>query len=718
MTGTQGFIRLLIVLAVLLPLFSSVLVLFFGKRRLPGEKSGWFTTVVMGVSCAFSLIALMLYFSVIDLGAITWKVPWIPIPGTEAGWLYLGVLIDGLTVAMMFMVTLISTLVHVYSIGYMHGDKRFERFFAYLSMFTFSMMGIVVANSIMQLFVFWELVGLTSYLLIGFWFEKRGPQLACKKAFVMNRIGDAGFLIGFGILFWKLGANVLLPGGEVIGAAAGSPEPVAGMFGAIRQIIESEGHSFTNPPMWLTMAGIGLFFGAIGKSAQFPLHTWLPDAMEGPTPVSSIVHSATMVAAGVFLTARIYPILTPGAHLFISTIGLITLVMAAFMALVMTDIKRVLAYSTLSQLGYMILGLGTGNYIFAVYHMITHAFFKCCLFQCAGSVIHAAHHQQDMRYYGGLKDKMPKTALCYAVCTLAISGAVIPFTPIGISGFYSKDGIIAGAYNYGSVMGSLFYWGPTIIAYVTAFYMARSFALTFLGKPRDQHLYDNAHEAPSTMVVPQLVLAAMAVISVPLFPLWRPMIENAFTGMAGLMQAAQGTTWAQSLDEVAGDASHGMHFTHLVLLYGFGWILAIGAGIWFYKDGLERAERVVRIPGIGHLHHWARNKFYFDALYDIFAVNLGKVVAGVASLFDKIVVDGLVNLAGTVTKLFAAISGKVDSKIVDGAVNGAADFAYNSGSMLRSSQAGRVRVYVTVVIVAAALVTLAVIAVTLVTQAA
>lgn len=692
MTSDQQAIRDLLAVATLLPLFSSLLVIFIGKKMM-GHFAGWFATGVMVASFICSLLALLRWMGTGQTEPIVWLIPWIPVPGTAAGWLYLGLLADSLTVALMVMVTLIATLVHLYSVGYMHGDKRYELFFAYLSLFTFSMLGIVTANGLMQLFVFWELVGLTSYLLIGFWFEKRGPQLACKKAFVMNRVGDAGFLIGFGILFQRLGAAVLLPAVE------------GGMFERIKTLLEADGHSFTNPPLWLTVAGIGLFFGAIGKSAQFPLHTWLPDAMEGPTPVSSIVHSATMVAAGVYLTARIYPILTPGAHLFVSTIGLITLVMAACMALVMTDIKRVLAYSTLSQLGYMILGLGTGAYAFAVFHLIAHAFFKCCLFQCAGSVIHAAHHQQDMRYYGGLWRKMPLTAACYAVCMLAIAGASIPFTMIGISGFYSKDGIIAGAINYGEALGGwahLFFWGPTIVAYLTCFYMARSFALTFLGQPRDRHLYDHAHEAPWTMVVPQIVLAAMAVLAAPLFwPGWLNLVVGSEPAI-GWMQPAQ-----------AIDESHGMHAAHAYLLQGFAWILAIGAGILMYRPGMKYGAKVAAIPGINLLYTWAHNKFYFDALYDILTVNISKAVAVLAGAIDKYIVDGIVNGAGWATRIAGDAIGLFDDKVVDGIVNGAAVAAQSSGQMLRTTQSGRIRLYVLLLFASAAAATLIVITVAL-----
>ncbi len=675
----------LLITAFLAPLLSSVIVIFIGKRVM-GKAAGWFATAVMAGAFGCSLYAAMLWMGIADHSPILLNIPWIPLPGTEAGWLYLGAMIDSLTIAMMTMVTGIAMLVHLYSVGYMAGDSRYERFFAFLSLFSFSMLGIVMANSVIMLFVFWELVGLTSYLLIGFWFEKRGPQLACKKAFVMNRIGDMGFLIGFGILFYKLGGVLLLP------AAQG------GMFDALRQVIEAEGHSITNPPLWLTAAGIGLFFGAIGKSAQFPLHTWLPDAMEGPTPVSSIVHSATMVAAGVYLTARLYPILTPGAHLFIATIGLITLVMAACMAMVMTDIKRVLAYSTLSQLGYMILGLGTGAYAFALFHLITHAFFKCCLFQCSGSVIHTAHHQQDMRYYGGLWRKMPITAACYLVCTLAIAGASLPWTNLGVSGFYSKDGIIAGAVHYGQAMilggysfGWIFYVGPMVVAYMTVFYMARSFTLTFLGKPRDKHLYDHAHEAPWTMVLPQVVLAVMAIITVPaLLPYFDLIVATEPAQMvAGVLAPVP---WLQQAVDVAGH-SVGMTLTHTVLLMGLGWILMLGLGIALYLPGMKYSGKIAALPGINLLYTWAINKFYFDALYDTVVVNAFKALAIVVAAWDKYLVDGVVNLAGLLGKLLGWGVGWFDNNVVDAAVNGAATMAQNAGGTLRQTQSGRLRQY-------------------------
>ncbi|MEE9211933.1 MAG: NADH-quinone oxidoreductase subunit L [Phycisphaeraceae bacterium] len=694
--SSQNLIAVLATTALLLPLISSAVVIL-ATRRLLFKATGVFTTAVMGLSFVCSLVILFMWTKGSE--PIVHNLKWIPIPGTEAGWLHLGVMIDGLTVAMLVMVTGVSTLVHLYSIGYMEGDKRYNWFFAYLSLFAFSMLGIVVANSLIMLFIFWELVGLTSYLLIGFWFEKRGPQLACTKAFVMNRIGDTGFLIGFGILFYKLGGNVLLPAAE------------GGMFDAIKQLIEADGYSITRPPMWLTAAGIGLFFGAIGKSAQFPLHTWLPDAMEGPTPVSSIVHSATMVAAGVYLTGRIYPILTPAAHLFIATIGLITLVMAACMAMVMTDIKRVLAYSTLSQLGYMILGMGVGSYAFALFHLISHAFFKCCLFQCAGSVIHAANHEQDMRQYGGLGRKLPMTMACYAVCMVTISGVGLMSFSF-FSGFYSKDGIIAGAVAYGDALrgwGPLFYWGPLIIAYVTPFYMARSFALTFLGKPRNQRLYDGAHEAPYTMVVSQMILAAMAILAVPwIMPFWFNLIDSSRQAMV-----AGGVSWVLPVDHHG--LAHGFHIVHNGLLYGLAGVVMIVVGGFMYKDGFRYSSRIVALPIVKPLYTWALNKFYFDELYDHVTVGLGRLVAAIMNAIDEWLVDGLVvNGAAWATKWWSFGVGRFDNDVVDGIANGAADMAQAGGNVLRATQVGRIRAYVLLLFVSAALATLLTVTVVLV----
>ena len=418
-------------------------------------------------------------------GPINLPIKWIPVGGgidqDHPGYLDVGIYIDSLTVLMFSMVTGVATMVHVFAIGYMRGDKRFARFFTYLGLFCFSMLGLVIGGTLLQLFVFWELVGICSYLLIGFWYENKTASNAAIKAFVTNRIGDCGFVIGVGILFYQLG-NLTLPKlWQLLGTA--------GNGGAI---MLPNGMVFS--ATLLTITGIALFCGAIGKSAQFPLHVWLPDAMEGPTPVSALIHAATMVAAGVYLVARIFPILTPNAKLFIAIIGVITLTMGALIALAQTDIKRLLAFSTISQLGYMMLAMGVGSWVGGMFHLITHAFFKALLFLAAGSVIRAAHHEQEMTEFGGLIRKIPMTAIAFLIGVLAIAG-----TPY-FAGFYSKDLILQHAGAFGFLAQShqksaaywLFFYLPAGVTYLTGFYMMRCWMLTFLGRPRNARLYARA----------------------------------------------------------------------------------------------------------------------------------------------------------------------------------------------------------------------------------
>ena len=688
---TDQLITNLIVSAWLAPAVGFLLVIALFSRMGNSEKqqdtAAWFTILVMVFSFACSVAAFLGYG---DRAPIVQPWNWLPVGflGDGTGFAPIGPMIDRLTVTLFVMVTLISLLVHLYSIGYMKGDPKKRRFMAYMQLFTFSMLGIVSGNSLLHLFIFWEMVGLTSYLLIGFWYERKPPQLACKKAFFMNRIGDAGFILGFGILFVQCKGNILLPVNQL--AHGGNS-----MLGALAAQGIDPLHPGANN-WWLTLAGIGLFMGAMGKSAQFPLHTWLPDAMEGPTPVSSIVHSATMVAAGVYLTARIFPLLTPAALLFIATIGLITLVMAALIAVVQTDIKRVLAYSTLSQLGYMILGLGCGSYTFALYHLITHAFFKCCLFQCSGSVINMAHHEQEMPKYGGFARKMPLTALSFLLATFAIAGAAVPIVkfgdlPIAFSGYFSKDGIIAGSKIYSSVLGDigfgqLYVWGPVVIAYVTAFYMTRAFTLTFLGKPRDRHIYEHLHEAPLTMVTSQLVLAFFAV----------------FAGYMGLDRLILKTApaVAQAAGAADGHALHesmhtGFHFVHgPALMYGGAWIVAMGIALVLYLPGYAITDRIVRLPVLRQIHWWLYNKYGFDGLYDIVIISIGKGVSRLVGAFDKYVIDGVVNLVGNTGRVLAFAVGGFDYHVVDGTVRGVGEAARGAGGVLSKAQGGNLRRYV------------------------
>ncbi len=436
---TQELLLQLATIVLLLPLASFVLLIFWGKK-LPRQGDA-IATSILGVALltavAILLAKLMLFHDDVLNFTFTW-VDFNNVAGIGPLKLDLGIMIDNLTAIMLVVVTLISFLVHLFSTSYMSGDVRYSRYFAYLGFFSFSMLGIVITNNFFTMYVFWELVGISSYLLIGHWYEKKSASDASKKAFIVNRIGDVGMFIGINILW----ANYhTLTFDQIFSAIAAGHVP------------------FDSNP-WLTAAGILIFCGAVGKSAQFPLHVWLPDAMEGPTPVSALIHAATMVAAGVYLIARTFPMLTADALVFIAYIGAITAFISATIAITQNDIKKVLAYSTVSQLGYMVMGLGVGAYTAGFFHLVTHAAFKAGLFLGSGSVIHAMHnalhHQddhhtdaQDIRNMGGLKKKMPITFWAFVVYALAISG--VPLT----SGFLSKDEILAGSLAFGNLTGHM-----------------------------------------------------------------------------------------------------------------------------------------------------------------------------------------------------------------------------------------------------------------------
>jgi proton-translocating NADH-quinone oxidoreductase chain L len=642
---------------------------------------------------------------------------WIPVAneGGKPHFLDVGIYVDSLTIAMFGMITFIATLVHLFSVGYMSEDKRYPRFFTYLGLFCFSMLGLVIGGTTLHLFVFWELVGLCSYLLIGFWYEKKSASNAAIKAFVVNRIGDFGFLIGFGILFYHLG-NVTLPDmWSALGAA-----------GAGKDVILSGGGVFTAG--LLTVMGIGLFFGAVGKSAQFPLHVWLPDAMEGPTPVSALIHAATMVAAGVYLVGRIFPILTPDAKLFIAIIGCTTLTMAALIAIAQSDIKKVLAYSTLSQLGYMILAMGIGSWVGALFHLITHAFFKALLFLGSGSVIHAAHHEQELPQYGGLIRKIPVTGVTFLIAVFAIAGFGV--AGWGFSGFYSKDLILANAASFGFLaehegrskyLWILFYL-PVAIAYVTPFYMMRCWTLTFWGKPRNQHLYDHAHESP-IMWVPLVALAVASIVGGKYLGV-REMIEAAQTETSKLVKLdAFQFAWpgekatpevegaedavvtappaGEHVSAIAEIMEHGEHTMHSAI--GFAWLIGMGAGFLVYMNGYGVANALMKVPPVRWIHTWLYRKMYFDEFYYAVFLGITMALARLSAWFDKYIVDGLVNLAGWLVKQSAVLSGLTDKYVVDGAVNGAGKAAYGVGAAVRAPQSGRIRMYVTVLMIAVAI---------------
>jgi NADH-quinone oxidoreductase subunit L len=661
----------------------------------------------------------------------------------------IGYYIDSLTVLMFSMVTFIATCIHFYANGYMHDELhditdhevtlsdgqhlhrpgRFHRFFQYLSLFCFSMLGIVIAGNIAMVFVFWELVGICSYFLIGFYIERKSASTAANKAFIVNRVGDFGMIIGLMILIATLGtftfgdvdhdgdgnlepgifslvrteANhhaLVVPDGMVKAAAADQiaqgVEPTAAQIKTWRDDVQP-GSIGRNAYWLLIIAGLGIFCGCVGKSAQFPLHTWLPDAMEGPTPVSALVHSATMVAAGVYLVGRFFPVFVPEALLVIAIIGCITLFIAATIAIVAVDIKRVLAYSTISQLGYMMLALGVGGWSAGMFHLITHAFFKSLLFMCSGSVIHAVH-TNDMTKMGGLRHKMPFTAYTMLAGCLAIMGAGVPFA-IGLSGHYSKDAILAQALSFKAAnpqFGFLFYVAA-IGAAITAFYMFRLWFMTFAGKPRDHHAYDHAHESPKIMYYPLVILAVFAVaIGWPFLPVSvQGLLEQARP--AGIEATAHGLLMT---DLVHPDE----HLSHIdqfhVAATWWATITAFsgfGLAVVFYGVGWLNPKEVAN--QFKPLYTFLWNKWYFDELYNLLFVQPALFVANRVAEFDKVVIDGIIDSLAYATRLVAALDDLSDRYFVDGLVNSFAAGTYALGVKLRGAETGRLRQYVMFVVV-------------------
>lgn len=585
-----------------------------------------------------------------------------------------GFLLDPLSSVMILVVTGIGFLIHVYATGYMDHDSGYYRFFGYLNLFVFFMLMLVLANNYALLFVGWEGVGLCSYLLIGFYFHKKSAGDAGKKAFIVNRVGDAGFILGMLLLMSVLGTlrftdvNALLRSGQF------HPE-VAG-FGVLSAI------------------ALLMFFGATGKSAQFPLYVWLPDAMEGPTPVSALIHAATMVTAGVYMVARSSALfqLTPQTSTIVAVVGAFTAILAASIALVQNDIKRVLAYSTVSQLGYMFLAAGVGAYWVAVFHLFTHAFFKALLFLCSGSVIHAMGGEQDMRFMGDLKKKIPVTHWTMWVGSVAIAG--IP----GLAGFFSKDEILWQAYS--SPLGSkaLYAVGLTTAA-MTAFYMWRLMNMTFYGKSRVKpEVAAHIHESPKSMTVPLSLLAIGSVLAGWLGTpkLWN--LPEAFRTFETWLEPV----FASGAHEVAHEAAG--HDTSMEwLLMGLSVaiaVIAIGVARYLYHMRPEIPERVQ--ASFAPLHKVLYNKWYVDEIYDFLFINgLGKGGGRLLGAFDRNVVDGGVNGAGWLTRFSSRVSIWWDTWIVDGLVRFTAFFVKMLSYPVCILQTGRVQAYALFVVVGA-----------------
>jgi NADH-quinone oxidoreductase subunit L len=578
--GMTGEYPICAVWAILLaPLVAATLITLFTRR--------W-----KGLSAALSIGAILFGFAAslrlfvaAEHGIYHQQhaIRWLTIPGLLN--IEFGTVTDNMAILMLLVVTGVGSAIHIYSIGYMKGDPGFSRFFACLSLFTFSMLGIVLSNNFIQIFIFWELVGVSSYLLIGFWFEKHSAAEAGKKAFLTNRIGDFGMMLGVLLLWTHTGTFNF----------AELPDKMAAI-----------------PPGTLALIGGLIFCGAVGKSAQFPLHVWLPDAMEGPTPVSALIHAATMVAAGVYMLCRVSFVILPSetALTLIAWIGGITALMAATIAIAQNDIKRILAYSTLSQLGYMVMAVGLTGITPAMFHLTTHAFFKALLFLGAGSVIMAMHHEQDIWKMGGLWKKTPITFATFMIGTLALAG-VWP-----LSGFYSKDEILLLALEHNK---ALFLIGA-ITAFLTAYYMGRECFVVFFGKPRDHHAYDHAHESPLVMTLPLVFLAILSI--------------------AG--------GWGSYIPHFLRPEEHTAHHAAwkglaLLGIPAVGFLLA--ALIYLKPDPSDAPVKAA----LGRVWTWVENKFYFDELYAWLIKYVQGTIATTCELFDRWILQrlGIGGLAGT-----------------------------------------------------------------------
>ncbi len=618
-------------------------------------------------SLAFSLLLALVAFAHVLSGWThgqtvreTSNFTWLQFGATnvDIGWV-----LDPLSAVMLVMVTFVGLLIFIYSTGYMAQDKNFTRFFCFLSLFAGAMLGVVIANSILLLFMCWELVGLTSYLLIGFWYAKPSAAAAAKKAFLTTRVGDVLFLLGIVWLFGQTGTLLFYNNG------AGSMESHA-LLGLLLE----------RSAFGLTAAGaIGLlvFAGAAGKSGQFPLHVWLPDAMEGPTPVSALIHAATMVAAGVYLIARVYPLMQAGAPTggtttaltVVTWVGAFTAVFAALIAIAQNDIKRILAYSTVSQLGYMMAGLGMGGVAVGMFHLITHAFFKALLFMGAGSVIHGCHEEQDVRRMGGLRTSMRATFITYAIGMLALCGF-----PLFFSGFWSKDGILEAAQHFSPSKGP--FYMLVLGALLTAFYMTRQVGYVFFGNYRG---HGHAHESPKSMTAPLAILAffaiALGTIGTPAWPWFRAFIEgrSATFGWSGFNEPGSIALMGTST---------------LVVFIG------LGLGWWLYgnkspqPDEPDALEAAARLPWI-----WLRDRLYIDEFYGMTVIAFYGWWARVADWLDRRVWGGAVAAVAWAFGLWARLNRFLDTNVVDGSFDKGCEELSTGGGLLSRVQSGRVQTY-------------------------
>lgn len=622
----------------LVPLLASLIIISLSNSR---------RGIAAGLAIAAQAIALG--FAILAF-ASTSQTPGFRLPhnfiwftfGDQA--LRIGVVLDPLAAAMLVMITAVALCIFVFSIGYMAADKNFVRFFAYLSFFTAAMLGVVIANSLLLLFVCWELVGLASYLLIGFWIERPAAAAAAKKAFITTRIGDIGFFLGLLSLYRASGTLLFYDGGHgcLETATLGSSA---------------------------TAIALLIFCGAVGKSGQFPLHVWLPDAMEGPTPVSALIHAATMVAAGVFLVARVYPIFAVGAFNGVTSsltvvvwIGVITALMAALIAIAQFDIKRILAYSTVSQLGLMMVSLGVGGVAAGIMHLLAHGFFKALLFLGAGSVIHGLHHEQDIRRMGGLRGVMRVTFATYAIGMMALSGV-----PLFFAGAWTKEEVLHATSKWPS--SPIPYYLMMLGVVLTAFYMTRQMLYVFFGRRREAALY--AHESPRVMTIPLMVLAiATVLLSVVLTPGW-PWLHSYLAG---------------ELPEVnLGRIIQPMLFVSLVLV-----AVGIGAAVLIYRRASVADPLATGQPAV---FRFLANRMWLDELYDRTIVRLGSAAASISDLLDRYFWDGLVRAAGAIARAIARTTSSFDERGINAGVDEVTVSARALGRVAAVAHSGKVQSY-------------------------
>jgi NADH-quinone oxidoreductase subunit L len=569
--------------------------------------------------------------------------------------LRLGFVVDPLAAAMLLMITLVGLCIFVFSVGYMAEDKNFTRFFAYLSFFSGAMLGLVVANSLLLLFIFWELVGLASYLLIGFWIEKPSAAAAAKKAFITTRIGDMGFFLGMLWLYGSSGTLLFYDGGN------GCLENAAlAMLGASA-----------------TFIALLIFCGAAGKSGQFPLHVWLPDAMEGPTPVSALIHAATMVAAGVFLVARVYPLFSLGAINGVTSsltvvvwIGVTTALMAALIAIAQEDIKRILAYSTISQLGLMMVSLGVGGVAAGIMHLLAHGFFKALLFLGAGSVIHGCHGEQDIRKMGGLRGLMPVTFVTYAIGMMALSGV-----PLFFSGGWTKEEILHATAHWPRSHAPYYLMLAGVV--LTALYMTRQIIYVFFGDRRAAA--ERAHESPRVMTMPLIVLALCAIfLSVVLTPAW-PWLHGYLTGEPVRFEIA--------------------HLLQPMLFISLAVVSAgIGVGIWIYrKAGVPDRDRPAEIDPLEYaqpgLFRFLANKMWIDEFYARTVIAFSWIGAQFSDWMDRYFWDGLVRGFGAIGQLFGTFTSSVDERGINAGVDETTAGTRGLGRLISAAHSGQIQTY-------------------------